>query len=85
VEGELMSSPNTSGTLAPMSPEKTKSNPLGAGRNPRAGAAANEKLTIRLTTKERADYELAAGREDVSLGEWIRAACAAQLKRKVRR
>lgn len=70
----------TSDTLALVSPEKTPTNPRGAGRNARAGEAAIN-VTIRLAPSERDNYRRAAKRGGVTLGEWIRAACAAQLKR----
>ncbi|MFN0248113.1 MAG: hypothetical protein ACKV2T_14580 [Kofleriaceae bacterium] len=67
-----------------MSPKKTKSNPLGAGRNPRAGEPAKP-FTFNLTTSERTRYQAAADADSKTLGEWIRAACEAQLSRASRR
>ncbi len=63
-----------------MSPTKTKTNPLGAGRNPRAGEPADYRLTIRLTVAERAAYQLAAAAAELTLTEWVRAACAAMMR-----
>lgn len=57
---------------------KTKTNPLGSGRNPRAGKPAST-ITIRLTDDERASYQAAAAEAGQTLGEWIRSACAASL------
>ena len=73
-----------SATMPPMA-APSKTNPHGAGRNPRLGERAST-LSLRLTPTERAAYQAAADRDGVTLGEWIRAACDAQLpKRKVRR
>lgn len=84
-----MSQPGSSseglGNLPPMSPEKTKRNPLGSGRHSRvAGEVADERITLRLTTSERTAYEAAAEAASVTLGEWIRDTCNAHLKRKRR-
>lgn len=68
-----------------MSPAKTKSNPLGAGRNPRAGEPATERVTLRLTEAEHASYTAAAVDAGKPLVAWVRDACEAQLKRKARR
>jgi hypothetical protein len=73
-----------SATLAVVSPEKTKSNPLGAGRNPRAGEAAAP-FTLKLTAKEKATYQAAAELEKLSLASWIRAACEARLPKRKKR
>lgn len=67
-------SPANSGTLGPMSPEKTKTNPLGAGRNPRAGEASIN-VTIRLAPTERDAYRHAAERAGITLSDWIRETC----------
>ncbi len=67
-----------------MSPEKTKTNPLGAGRNPRADKAAANKVTVRLTDAELATYQRAATGAGLSLADWIRAACVARLARKAK-
>ncbi len=72
-------------TLATVSPEKSKTNPLGAGRNPRAGEAATAKITIRLTPTEHAAYLVAAACEEFTLGDWIRAACASRLPKPTKR
>lgn len=69
-------------TLAAVSPEKSKTNPLGAGRNPRAGEAATASLTVRLTSTERASYQDAAIAAGMKLGDWVRAACEAQLPKR---
>lgn len=67
-----------------MAAMKSKRNPLGAGRSPRAGEAAAHKVTIRLTDSERVAYRAAAEAQGVTVGDWIRAACAMCLpKRKV--
>lgn len=72
-------------TLSSVSPEKTATNPLGAGRNPRAGKPATVKVTIRLTETEHASYQAAATAEGLSLGEWLRAAAGARLPKPKRR
>jgi len=73
------------GSVLPMSPEKTKRNPLGSGRHPRvAGEVADERITMRLTASERTAYEAAAVVAGVTLGEWIRDTCNERLKRKRR-
>jgi hypothetical protein len=61
---------------------KTKTNPRGAGRSPRASAAAANKVTIRLTDAEHAAYRDAASLADMTLGDWIRSCCEARLKRR---
>lgn len=48
------------------------------GREPRAGSAARERVTVRLTMSERIRWEHAAGEQP--LGEWIREACNAKLR-----
>ncbi len=58
-----------------MSPEKTKTNPLGSGRNPRIAGEQSSPTAIRLTPSERERYAEAAAAAGLSLGEWIRAAC----------
>lgn len=65
--------------------EKTKTNPLGSGRLPRASVPADHKITIRLTDDERTAYQAAASAADQTLGEWIRAACAARLGRSAKK
>ena len=60
---------------------KTKTNPLGSGRNPRAGKAATKIIGLRVTDAERAAFQAAAEAAAVSLGEWIRTTCAAALPR----
>lgn len=62
--------------------EKTKKNPLGAGRNPRAASAAEHRVTIRITDEERAAFQAAADETEVPLGEWVRRACTAALRRR---
>lgn len=75
-----------SATLGAMSPQKTRRNPLGAGRNPRAGEPANARITLRLTEAEHASYTAAAQAAGMPLVVWVRDACEARLpKRKVRR
>lgn len=54
--------------------------PRGVGR-PARGKEPASTLSLRLNAKERADYEAAAKKTDMSLAEWIRAACAAFLKK----
>lgn len=62
--------------------EKTKTNPEGRGRWPRDGATkAATGITVRLTDDERARYTTAAETAGLTLGQWIRSACEAQLKR----
>jgi len=68
-----------SATMPAVSPEKTKTNPLGAGRNPRAGKPAVARVVVRLTDAELVAYQAAAKRDDLSLAVWIRAACEARL------
>lgn len=65
--------------------EKTKTNPLGSGRNPRAGQAADIRITIRLTANEHARYTAAATAAGKPLAEWLRGAAEAQLAKKARR
>lgn len=48
--------------------------PRPVGRPRRAKSAAVDRVTVRLTKQERARYEACAAREDLSLGEWLRAA-----------
>lgn len=68
-------------TVPDVSPHaKTKKNPRGAGVDPKRGAPANVRITIRLTEAEHAAYLAAA--EGEPLGEWIRGCCAARLKRR---
>lgn len=71
-------------TVGVVAHPRTKRNPLGAGRAPRAGAAASQKLTIRVTDAERARYAAAAEAAGQTLGEWLRAAAEDKLKRKRR-
>ncbi|MBV8760072.1 MAG: hypothetical protein JO257_22465 [Deltaproteobacteria bacterium] len=54
-----------------------------AGRKARAGEAGTP-ITVRLTSDERAQYDKAAASEEMSLAEWIRAACTERLTRKRR-
>ncbi|MGE3460087.1 MAG: hypothetical protein AB7O24_33560 [Kofleriaceae bacterium] len=75
-------SADTVGLVSPHA--RTKSNPLGAGRNPRAGEAATERVVVRLTASERAAYQAAAERDGLTLAEWIRASCEARLPRRKR-
>lgn len=60
----------------------TKRNPRGAGRYPRAGKPAERNLTIRLTEDERERFQRAANAAELTLGDWIRSACEAHLRRK---
>lgn len=53
--------------------------PRKPGRPRRARAAADDRVTIRLTPQERARYEAAAARKEQTLGEWLRAAAEAYL------
>ncbi len=69
------------GTLEAMSPAKTKTNPLGAGRNPRADKPATHRVTIRLTPAEAKTYEAAAASEGITLAEWFRAAAVARARK----
>ncbi len=69
-------------TVGLVSPAKTKSNPLGAGRNPRAGEAATIRIALRLTPKEHAAYLAAAKDAGMSIGEWLRAAAEARLPKR---
>lgn len=75
---------HTADTIGLVVRPKTKSNPLGAGRNPRAGGAATNKVTIRLTDAELATYRAAAEGSELSLTDWIRAACEARLPKRKR-
>lgn len=59
---------------------KKKDEPKQAGRKPRAGEPTSM-VGIRVTSSEREEYEAAAAARSMSLAEWIRAACAAFLKR----
>ncbi len=59
---------------------KTKERDKG-GRPSRAGEATSM-VGIRLTTAEREAYQAAADRDELSLAEWIRAACQDRLRRK---
>lgn len=63
-----------------MAAKKTKTNPTGAGRYPRAGEPAKP-FTLNLTAAERAAFQIAADKAEQTLGDWIRACCAASLKR----
>jgi len=71
------------GSLPAMSPEKTKRNPRGAGRNPRDGEASMV-ISMRLTPNEKVLYTYAATEAGMTLTEWIRDTCNARLKRKRR-
>jgi hypothetical protein len=51
------------------------------GRPRRAKSASDDRVTIRLTTQERAKYEAAAARADLTLGEWLRAAAELAIAR----
>lgn len=73
-------------TIGLVSPQKTKRNPLGAGRKERVeGARADIKVTVRLTPSEHASYLAAANAAGVSLGEWLRSAAEARLATKRKR
>jgi hypothetical protein len=61
--------------------KKTDDNPTGVGRNPRGSAAADTRVTIRLTDEEHARYTAAADTAGITLGQWLRAAAEAQIKR----
>ncbi len=54
------------------------------GRKRRADVLAERMLTFRATDDEHARYKAAAEAAGLSLGEWLRAAAEAQLKRKRR-
>lgn len=56
-------------------------NPETRGRKARGGIAGTP-VTVRLTPDEREQFEAAAEERSMSLAEWIRAACAAFLKRR---
>lgn len=56
---------------------KTKTNPLGSGRTPRAGEASTKIIGVRVTDAERVAFQAAADAAAVSLGEWVRRVCAA--------
>ncbi len=55
--------------------------PKPKGRPARSGEASSN-VTVRLTDSERAAYDDAATEREMTLGEWIRAACASFLKRR---
>lgn len=55
--------------------------PAKVGRKPR-GHEAGKMVGVLMTANERAAYEADAKRRKMSLSEWIRAACAAFLKRR---
>ena len=74
----------STGIVDGMAPAKTKTNPLGSGRNPRKGEASSN-VTIRLAPVELDTYRAAAVAADLTLGEWIRAACEAWLKRSTKK
>lgn len=63
--------PPPSATLAAVA-EKTSDNPSGVGRNPRAGEAAEQRITIRVTAAERATFAEAARKAGRSLADWLR-------------
>lgn len=69
----------TAVTMPFVAPARTKSNPLGIGRNPRAREAAKINITFRLTPTESVAYRAAAEVEGLTLGDWIRAACESRL------
>lgn len=68
--------------VAEMAAQKTKTNPLGAGRPPRAGKPTTQRLSMRLTDDELDAYTAAAAEAGIAVVEWIRRACAAALPRK---
>lgn len=75
---------HTADTIGLVSPHpRTKSNPRGAGRSPRAGEPSAV-LALRLTASERARYQVAADAAGQTLSDWIRAACEARLPRRKR-
>lgn len=51
------------------------------GRPPRAGNAATARLGLRLTGAELARWEDAAGKERLSVSEWLRAAAELAIAR----
>lgn len=51
------------------------------GRPPRADKAATERIEIRVTRLERAEWQAAAARAGVPLSEFIRGACNGALAR----
>ncbi len=57
---------------------RTKRNPLGSGRHPRADKPADTRVTIRLTADEHKRYSAAADTADQKLGVWMRACCELQ-------
>jgi len=61
--------------------ERTKRNPFGAGRDPRAEKPADTRITIRLTDDEHQRYAAAAETAGKSLAEWLRSAAEAMLSR----
>ena len=65
--------------------EKTKTNPKGAGAPARVPGVKSGLVAIRLTPDERDQYTAAAKTSGLKLGEWIRAACEAWLKRSTKR
>jgi hypothetical protein len=75
---------HTADTIGLVVRPKTKSNPLGAGRSPRAGGAASAHVAVRLTMDEHQRWKAAAAASDLSLAEWIRAACEARLPKRKR-
>jgi hypothetical protein len=50
------------------------------GRKPRAGTAASERVTLRLTPTERAAWEAAAARASQTVAEWIRSSAERVLR-----
>lgn len=59
---------------------KPKDEPQTPGRKPRAGEAATN-VSVRLVESEKKTYEAEAKRSGMTLGQWIRAACEAFLKK----
>lgn len=68
-------------TLGDVVHAPTRRNPLGAGRNPRAGAPSTT-FALRLADDERKRYQAAADAAELTLAEWIRAACEARLNKR---
>jgi hypothetical protein len=64
---------------------KSNPHPTGGGRRSRAGSPATSLVAVRLTDKERDIYRAEAEAEGVSLGEWIRNACAEAMSAKHRK
>ncbi len=71
-------------TFPAVSPKKTPSNPRGLGRPPSEGEIASKNVTFRLTPTQHAAYLVAADRESLTLGDWIRAACDARMPKRKR-